>query len=99
MEIRILKDLKTRLEDPDNLREFKVVAETAKDSLEHVGQALTAAGAGVIDATHAWISEQWLRAQNGDAAWQDGLGKVVDYAKSKGWVDDKGHIRAHIEWK
>ena len=99
MQIRILKDLKTRLEDPDNLRDFKVVADSAKDSLDQVGAALAAAGAGIIDAGHAWISERWLRAQNGDAAWQEGLGKVVDYARSKGWVDENGRIRAHIEWK
>ncbi len=99
MQIRILSDLKTRLEDPDNLKDFKVVADTAKDSLSHVGEAPKTAGAGVVDASHAWISEQWLRAQGGDAAWQTGFGKVVDYAKSKGRVDENGHIRAHIEWK
>lgn len=99
MEIRILKDLVARLDEPENLREFKVVAESAKGSIAHVGQALTAAGAGVIDAGHAWISEQWLRTQGGDAAWQEGLGKMIDYARSKNWVDEVGRIRAHIEWK
>ncbi len=99
MHIRILPNHKIHLEDHDNLKDFKVVCEGAKDSLSHVGEALSAAGAGIADAGHAWISEQWLRAQVGDAAWQAGLTKVVDYARSKGWVDENGHIRAHIEWK
>lgn len=82
MEIRILNDLKTRLEDADNLQDFKVVAETAHDRLDPVGQALAAAGAGVIDASHAWISEQWLRAQNEDATWH-GTGRLRAHVEWK----------------
>jgi hypothetical protein len=100
MQIHVLKDLKAKLVEPDNFRDFKVVAETAKDRLEEVGEALKAAGAGAVDAGHAWISEAWLRAnKSGEAAWDEGFGKMLEFARSKGWVDDKGNIRAHIEWK
>lgn len=100
MEIRILQDLKTRLDDPDNFRDFKIVAETAKDRLEDIGAALKESGAGAVDGAHAWISEAWLRAnKSGSGAWEEGFGKMLDYAKSKGWLDADGRIRAHVEWK
>lgn len=100
MEIRILQDFRARLDDPDNFRDFKIVAETAKDQLEDIGQALTDSGAGLVDETHAWVSEAWLRAnKSGASAWDEGFAKMCAYAKSKGWVDESGRIRAHVEWK
>jgi hypothetical protein len=56
-----------------------------------------------IDGDHGWISEDWLRAQEGvaqDAAWQDAFGGVIAYATKKGWIDPAARaIRAHIEWR
>ncbi|MGO8871874.1 MAG: hypothetical protein ACLQPH_10845 [Acidimicrobiales bacterium] len=33
-----------------------------------------------------------------DDAWESGLGAMVAYAGTKGWLADDGSIRAHVEW-
>ena len=98
MIVRILKTLDCRLEDHKNLRDFNLVADTVEGRLDEVDAALKAADAGTTDESHAWISEAWVRAQGGDAAWQKDFDAVIVYAKSKSWVDDHGRIRAHVEW-
>ena len=100
VQIHILSDLRTRLEDADNFKDFKVVAATSRDQLDVIGHALTTAGAGLVDAGHAWISQAWLRAaKDGDAAWHEGFDKMLAFAQSKDWIDENGHIRAHVEWR
>lgn len=32
-----------------------------------------------------------------DPAWRDGLDKMLQYARQKGWTNGAGGIRAHIE--
>jgi len=32
----------------------------------------------------------------GDPDWQRGLGKMLEYARQHGWLDDSG-VRAHVE--
>lgn len=48
---------------------------------------------------HAWIHRDVLMELAGDsvdAEWLDELGSMVDYARSKGWVDVHGRLRAHV---
>lgn len=81
------------LEDADNFRAFKLVCasprEACVDAFAQVGR---------LDGDHLWVDADWIRA-NGrqDEEWSAGLGKMIDYAASAGWVDDSGAIRAHIE--
>jgi hypothetical protein len=32
-----------------------------------------------------------------DGAWQERLADMVAYASSRGWVDGRGAVRAHVE--
>jgi hypothetical protein len=34
-----------------------------------------------------------------DAAWDEGFAGMVADAGTKGWIDDDGAIRAHVEWR
>lgn len=52
--------------------------------------------------SHMWIArEDFARlagAQADDPSWRDGLEKMFAYAETKGWVNEDGAVRAHIEW-
>jgi hypothetical protein len=86
-----------RLEAPEDLKAFRVVVaddlqgESLADALGSVGQ---------LDGEHVWVSPDWLRQASGragDAAWAQGFGGMVAYATKKGWVNQAGAIRGHIE--
>jgi len=102
MLIHVGKDLQPHLQEPEDLRSFKLVIEAQHWQLNAIRAAFAPAGK-VEDEKIAWVKESWLRSQaptRDDPAWQEGFRKMVDYAKSKGWVDPmSGAIRAHIEWK
>ncbi|WP_043736739.1 hypothetical protein [Nocardia asiatica] len=50
--------------------------------------------------SHIWVEPENLATLAGkvdDSAWQSELRKMIDYASSKGWVDDEGRVRVHVE--
>jgi hypothetical protein len=81
------------VEDPMNFRAFSFRADRGRQ-LQDV-EAVTFSG------EYAWISERHLRnwrPRAGSQEWQDGLSRMIDYARGRGWIDpDSGAIRAHIE--
>jgi hypothetical protein len=89
------------IEEPTNFRAFKIVAQEGQP-LDRVAAALTGL-AEVVDAGHAWVSEQALRSWSSladDPAWQSGLSAMIEKARPHGWIDpDRNAIRAHIEWR
>lgn len=49
---------------------------------------------------HAWITPHALTALAGrgdDDEWRQNLAGMLAYAASKGWCDDAGRVRAHVE--
>jgi hypothetical protein len=49
---------------------------------------------------HAWIDPSTLTTMAGradDGAWQSKLTSMIAYARSHGWLDESGRIRAHVE--
>lgn len=47
--------------------------------------------------SHVWISQAWLLSHGPqDPAWRAGLDAMTAYARSRGWVDAAGAIRAHL---
>lgn len=49
---------------------------------------------------HAWIAPDVLTelaGRRGDDEWQQNLAGMLAYAESKGWCDEAGRVRAHIE--
>jgi len=79
------------LEDADNFRAFKVVSAAAPAS--------AFAAIGRLDGGHVWVNPAWLKAHGrpDDETWATGLEKMLNYAKTAGWVDEAGYVRAHIE--
>jgi hypothetical protein len=55
----------------------------------------------VTRGTHGFVDaaaiERLAGTRADDAEWRDGLAKMVSYAESRGWTDDTGALRAHIE--
>lgn len=50
--------------------------------------------------SHAWVEPAELTAVAGrldDAAWQRRLDDMISHARTNGWLDDRGRIRAHLE--
>lgn len=89
------------LADPDNFQQFHVVVPGG--DLEGSLRVLGADGADADLADHIWISVAAIRrwaGERGDSDWEAGFGKMLEYAGSKGWLDDDAtHIQAHIEPK
>ena len=96
VEIRIGSEGTTvQLLEPDVFTSFKAVV--------HGGSSLAESGARGVERVdeHAWIRIDALRELAGAAAtpdWEESLKGMLDYARSKGWVDDElGAVRAHVE--
>jgi hypothetical protein len=97
MLVRVTREHALRLEAPEDLKRFKLLVEG-----DTAGEALTRAlgEAGRLEGGHAWISPDWLRRASGlagDAGWQAGFAKMLEFAAKQGWVNEAGAIRAHIE--
>jgi hypothetical protein len=86
-----------RLVDPEDLTSFAVVLEGEADPSP---EALAAGGVlGFGD--HAWVRTAALRRLAGPIAtpeWEDAFAAMLDYARSRGWVDDEqGAVRGHVQ--
>jgi hypothetical protein len=83
--------------EADDFKAFKVVVRGDGPSL---GERSVAAGVARVD-EHAWVRLEALRELAGPAAtaeWLASLEGMLEYARSKGWVDDElGAVRAHVE--
>jgi len=86
----------TLLEAGD-FKAFKVVVRGDSASL---AERSAAVGIARVD-EHAWVRVDALRELAGPAAtpeWEASLQGMLEFARSKGWVDDElGAVRAHVE--
>lgn len=86
-----------RLVDPENFTAFKVVVHDATPSLE---ERLASLGVARVD-EHVWVRVDTLRRLAGPAAtpaWEESLASMLEFARSRGWVDDEtDSVRAHVE--
>jgi hypothetical protein len=88
------------LADQDNFRAFAVMVNGTPDRLPAVVEALS--GLGVVDAdgAHAVLDGAELkRLANAGDGWTADFDAMVEYARSKGWTDEQGRVRAHLEWQ
>jgi hypothetical protein len=49
---------------------------------------------------HAWVDTGALSSladRSEDSAWKEQLGGMVRFAETKGWLDEHGRVRAHVE--
>ncbi|MPY55668.1 hypothetical protein [Streptomyces spongiae] len=61
---------------------------------------LTAFKVVLVTSTHTWVKPDTLTNLAGraeDDAWQDKLAEMIAYAERKGWTDEQGRVRAHVE--
>ena len=90
---------RSEVRDASDLKSFSIVIE-GEATDERVASAL-APLARLESGTHAWVSVERLRAACGrdtDIDWSRAFTAMVDFAASKGWLDDTGaELRAHLE--
>lgn len=54
----------------------------------------------VVTPSHSWVDPADLTVLAGradDPDWQQKLAGMISYADSKGWLDERGRIRAHVD--
>lgn len=54
----------------------------------------------VVTPPHSWVDPAELAGLAGradDADWLEKLAAMISYAGTKGWLDEQGRIRAHVE--
>jgi hypothetical protein len=84
-----------RLEQPEALNELSVKLRDC--SVPHAGTLLS--GLGRIDGTHVWLDINGLKQLSPlqlSPEWASGFDATIDYARTKGWTDVSGHVRAHL---
>jgi hypothetical protein len=92
------------LEEPDDTSRFHVAVHGGSSGGDEalVFGALVDAAAGRLEGDDAWITVDALRrmaAGRVGPSWDDELAGMLDYARGKGWLDERAHaIRAHVEW-
>jgi hypothetical protein len=93
------RDPAVRLDEPDDFKAFKIARSNGASALD-VARALSQIGRAEGD-SHVYVSVAALKRIAGERAlrqeWLAQLDGMVAYARSQGWVDDLGAIRAHIE--
>ena len=93
-----------RLAQPADFTAFKIVIAGARDR-SRVQRALAPVADLLDDGEYAMVRIDALATLAGplgeDADWRASLAGMVDYARSKGWVDDAEpvRVRAHLEWE
>ena len=95
---------KVGIDSPEDCGRFHVEVTGGVDGdLAPVGHALVDAGAGRVEDGHAFVDVGAIRtlvAGRVGAAWADDFEKMVDHARSKGWLDASGNaIQGHVEWR
>ena len=88
--------------EPEDLNSFKVVARGGDRDPERLAAALDGVGR-VADDGHVFVAIDAVRRLAGDRAqdpdWSAGLERTIEYARSKGWLDERGEaLQAHVEW-
>lgn len=87
------------LRERNNFRELSIRV-TGEADADQLSAALAGDGR-LDDDAHAYLEVAALRALAGDSArnedWQNSFDGMIGYARSKGWVDQGGAVRAHIE--
>jgi hypothetical protein len=89
------------LEAPDDVSRFHVAVVGGADWGLVFG-ALVDAAAGRLEGDDAYVAVDAVRrlaAGRVEPGWDDKLAGMLEYARTKGWLDEAGNaIKAHVEW-
>jgi hypothetical protein len=89
-----------QLVEPNDFTSFAVVVTGPPNRVTEVAAALAPLGTVDADGGHAHLRPEAVRGlTDADDTWDAGFGTMVDYARTHGWVDDDGRVRAHVEWR
>ncbi len=98
MFVRITAGGEALLEEPDDFRRFSIRFDPGARGTAVAEAALRRVAR--PDGEAAWVSEAALRRmapRAADPAWAEGFARMLAFARSRGWVDEAGGIRAHLE--
>lgn len=80
---------------------MKIVAQLTPVAVEDPGDLKSLSVRIESGATHMWLKPEDIVALVGDLAqnpeWNEAFAGMITYATSKGWTNDAGEVRAHIE--
>ena len=100
VDVRVQPPIVT-LEEPDDVTRFHVAVVGAKDWGLVFG-ALVDAAAGRLEGDDAYVAVDAVRrlaAGRVKPGWDDAFAGMLEYARTKGWLDGPGNaIKAHVEW-
>jgi hypothetical protein len=89
------------LVEPDDCGRFHLVAVGAQDPAR-LGEVLAGVGLGCLAGEDVFVRVDAVRslaAGRVGEAWDADFDRMLDYARSKGWLDETGEaIQAHMEW-
>lgn len=93
-----LTDGRATVRQADDLKSLSVKAPGGNADAAALGDL------GTPDGAHVWLEVDALREAAaatvdpaGRAAWVTGFDAMIAYATSKGWTDEHGRVRAHVE--
>ena len=90
------------LEEPDDCTRFHLTVAGGKD-VGRVFGALVDAAAGRLEGDHALITIDAVRRMAAGRVaddWPERFDAMLDYARTKGWIDDTGNaIQAHVDYE
>jgi hypothetical protein len=96
-----LNAARVAVEEPADCKRFHVAA-TGDGGIERLGEVLAAAAAGRTEGDNAFVAVDAVRrlaAPFVDDTWDADFSAMLDYARTKGWLDAAGAaIQAHVEW-
>ncbi|SFK22392.1 hypothetical protein [Falsiroseomonas stagni] len=98
MLIRITGAGEAMLVDPEDFRRFSIRFDAGARGSEPAEAAL--ARLARPDGEAAWVCPEALRRLSPcgeDVEWRQGVARMVAFAETRGWVDQAGRVRAHIE--
>jgi Arc/MetJ family transcription regulator len=86
------------LADADDFRAFAVRVDGPATARAAVAEALVELGE--LSGDHAFLDADAVRRLAGEPGerWLADFDAMIAYATSKGWTDDTGRVRAHLEW-
>jgi hypothetical protein len=84
------------LQEAEDFTAFSATSELEDAELASTLESLGGAVAG--EGTHVWLPAEALTAAAPSAspAWLEQFDGMVAYARSKGWTDEAGRLRAHV---
>ncbi|MCZ4519475.1 hypothetical protein O4220_13205 [Rhodococcus ruber] len=91
------------LERPDDFSAFSValvgISDAELTDINFVSKVSTALGR--VDGAHVHVRRSALEHIAGEAGsnqkWQAGLDSMIEFARTRGWIDAYGAIRAHVD--